>query len=92
MKQRLSFISAWSLNSIGVQRTKTFSKAQIVAEGGQGPDSVWGMGQVAGGVGKLHGENGPRIQTTFIVSYDMTLVRLKALGILDNTLLENLKY
>lgn len=32
-----------------------------------------------------------RIQTTFNVSYDMTLVRLKALGILDNTILDNLK-
>jgi len=32
-----------------------------------------------------------RIQTTFNVSYDMTLVRLKALGILDNTIFDNLK-
>ncbi|KUO77767.1 MAG: hypothetical protein APF81_01415 [Desulfosporosinus sp. BRH_c37] len=33
-----------------------------------------------------------RIQTSFNVSYDMTLIRLKALGILDNTILNNLKF
>ena len=27
-------------------------------EGGQGPASVWGMGQVAGGIGQLLPENG----------------------------------
>lgn len=32
-----------------------------------------------------------RIQTTFNVSYDLTLIRLKALGILDNTIIDNLK-
>jgi len=29
------------------------------AEGGQGANLVWRMGQVAGGVGKVHGENNP---------------------------------
>ncbi|MTI80446.1 MAG: ImmA/IrrE family metallo-endopeptidase [Firmicutes bacterium] len=43
-------------------------------------------------IGKWSGLNIARIQTAFNVSYDMALIRLKALDILDDTLMDWLKF